>query len=437
MTANGRDVPQRERGPQAAAPRAGDRRRVVVTGMGAVTPLGVGVETFWAHAVAGHSGIRRMTQADPSAYPCQVAGEVPDFDYTQFMERKDGRRMARFSQFAVAATRMAIEQAALDLGSIDRERAGVVMGNGGGGLPQDEEAMRTLAARGGMKIDPFYISKRLSNMAAGNVSIQFGLLGYTNTVTTACAAGTQAIGDATEVIRRGAAEVMIAGGTEAGICELGLAGFSSMRALATAHNDDPEHASRPFDRDRDGFAPAEGAGVLVLESLEHALARGATPLAEVIGYGVSADAAYLVAPADHGAGAARAMRTALRDAGVAPEEIDYIGAHATATDVGDLAETEAIKAVFGERAYALPISALKSQIGHLLGGSGGVETIAAIQAIRTGMVLPTLNLDHPGEGCDLDYVPFESRRVEVRTAVKNSFGFGGQNAVLVLRRYKG
>ena len=412
------------------------RRRVVVTGMGAVTPLGVGVDLFWENAVAGRSGIRRMTLADPSAYPCQVAGEVPDFDYTQFMDRKDGRRMARFSQYAVAATRMAIDHAALDLAHIDLERAGVLIGNGGGGIPNDDEQMRTLIERGGMKVDPFYISKRLNNMAGGNISIQFGLLGYNNTVSTACAAGTQAIGDAVEVIRRGAADVMIAGGSEAGVCELGLAGFASMRALASAHNADPEHASRPWDRDRDGFAPAEGAGILVLESLDHALARGATPLAELIGYGVSADASYLVAPSENGAGAARAMKSALRDAGISADEVDYVSAHATATDVGDLAETGALKTVFGERAYRLPVSALKSQIGHLLGGSGGVETIAAIQTIRTGTILPTLNLEHPGEGCDLDYVPLVARQADVRTVVKNSFGFGGQNAVLVLRRYE-
>ncbi|MSQ31021.1 MAG: beta-ketoacyl-[acyl-carrier-protein] synthase II [Dehalococcoidia bacterium] len=412
------------------------RRRVVVTGMGAITPLGVGLDLFWGNAVAGRSGIRRMTLADPINYPCQVAGEVPDFDYTQFMDPKDGRRMARFSQYAVAATRMALDHAAIDLDHVDRERVGVLIGNGGGGIPNDDEAMRTLLVRGGMRVDPFYISKRLNNMAGGNVAIQFGLLGYNNTVATACAAGTQAIGDAVEVIRRGAADVMVAGGAEAGICELGLAGFASMRALASAHNGDPEHASRPWDRDRDGFTPAEGAGMLVLESLEHAIARGATPLAELIGYGVSADASYLVAPSEHGAGAARAMRLALRDAGIDADEVDYVSAHATATDVGDIAETGALKTVFGERAYALPVSALKSQIGHLLGGSGGVETIAAIQTIRTGMILPTLNLDHPGEGCDLDYVAHTARRAEVRTVVKNSFGFGGQNAVLVLRRYE-
>ncbi|RLT42137.1 MAG: beta-ketoacyl-[acyl-carrier-protein] synthase II [Chloroflexi bacterium] len=403
--------------------------------MGAITPLGVGLDRFWENAVAGRSGIRRMTLLDPASYPCQVAGEVPDFDYTDFMDRKDGRRMARFSQYAVAATRMAVEHAGLDFDATDRERVGVVIGNGGGGIVNDDEAMHTLIERGGMKVDPFYISKRLNNMAGGNIAIQFGLLGYNNTVATACAAGTQAIGDATEVIRRGAADVMIAGGAEAGVCELGLAGFASMRALATSHNGDPARASRPWDRDRDGFVPGEGAGILVLEALDHAIARGATPLAELIGYGVSADAAYLVAPAENGAGAARAINSALRDAGISADEVDYVSAHATATDVGDIAETGAMKAVFGERAYEVPMSALKSQIGHLLGGSGGVETIAAVQTIRTGMILPTLNLEHPGEGCDLDYVPLTARHADVRTVVKNSFGFGGQNAVLVLRRF--
>lgn len=414
-----------------------ERRRVVVTGMGVVSPLGNTLEEFWTRVVAGESGIARMTLADPEKYPCQVAGEVKDWDYTRYMDRKDGRRMARFSQFGIAAARMAIEHAQLNLEGIDRERVGVVMGNGGGGLQNDEEAVRTMDTRGGMKVDPFFVSKRLNNMAGANIAIQFGLLGYNNTVVTACAAGTQAIGDAVEVIRRGALDVALAGGAEAGICELGLAGFSSMRALSTSFNDTPSRASRPFDRDRDGFVPGEGSGVLVLEGLDHALARGATPLAEVIGYGVSSDAAYLVAPSENGAGAARAMRLALRDAGVEASTIDYISAHATSTDVGDLAETQAIHSVFGERAGQVPVSAMKSQIGHLLGGSGGVETIAAVQALRTGWVSPTLNVDHPGEGCDLDYVPHQARQVNPRTVLKNSFGFGGQNAVLVLRQYEG
>ncbi|MBM4409766.1 MAG: beta-ketoacyl-ACP synthase II [Chloroflexi bacterium] len=414
-----------------------ERRRVVVTGMGVVSPLGDTLEEFWTRVVAGESGIARMTLADPEKYPCQVAAEIKDWDYTRYMDRKDGRRMARFSQFAIGAARMAIEHAQLNLEGIDRERVGVVMGNGGGGLQSDEEAVRTMDTRGGMKVDPFFVSKRLNNMAGANIAIQFGLLGYNTTVVTACAAGTQAIGDATEVIRRGALDVALAGGAEAGICELGLAGFSSMRALSTSFNDTPARASRPFDRDRDGFVPGEGSGVLVLEGLDHALARGATPLAEVIGYGVTADAAYLVAPSENGAGAARAMRLALRDAGVEASVIDYISAHATSTDVGDLTETQAIHTVFGERATQIPVSAMKSQIGHLLGGSGGVETIAAVQALRTGWVSPTLNMDQAGEGCDLDYVPHQARRVNPRIVLKNSFGFGGQNAVLVLQKYEG
>ncbi|MBT5775456.1 MAG: beta-ketoacyl-ACP synthase II [Dehalococcoidia bacterium] len=412
------------------------RRRVVVTGMGALTPLGNSAAAFWAAAIAGESGVRPFQELDASAYPCQVAGEVLDFDPTEYMDRKTARRMARFSQFAVATAWQAARAAGLDLDAIDRERAGIICGNGGGGYPNVEQANHTMQERGGMKIDPLYVAKWLPNMAAGNVSIQLGLLGYSSTVVTACAAGTQAIGDATEVIRRGKADVMFAGGTEAGISELGLAGFSTMRALASSHNDDPTAASRPFDRDRDGFVPAEGAGMVVLEALDHALARGATPLAEVLGYGVSADASYLVAPADNGAGAARAMRFALDDADVQPAEVDYISAHATATDVGDIAETQAIKTVFGEHAYLTPASSMKSQTGHMLGGSGGAEFVAAVQTILTGQIAPTLNLEHPDEGCDLDYVPLKARSVDVRTVVKNSFGFGGQNAVLVLRRYE-
>lgn len=409
------------------------RRRVVVTGTGVIAPLGNGVADFWRNAIAGGSGIRRLTQVEPSKYACQLAGEVIDFDPECYLDRKDARRMARFAQFAVAASKQAAEEASLDLTATDTTRVGVVVGNGGGGLPETDRAMRTLLTRGGSRIDPLYIAKMLPNMASANVSIQLGLRGYSNTITTACAAGTQAIGDATEVIRRGAADVMLAGGTEAGVSEIGLAGFSAMRALATSSNEHPETASRPFDRDRDGFVAAEGAGMLVLEGLDHALARGAWPLAEVVGYGVSSDATYLVAPPEDGEGAARAMRSALDDAAMAVGEIDYISAHATATEIGDIAETRAVRAVFGRRAYEVPISAMKSQVGHLLGAAGGVETVAAVQTIRTGVIAPTINLSHPDPECDLDYVPREARHADVRTVMKNSFGFGGQNAVLVLR----
>jgi len=404
--------------------------------MGALTALGGTVETTWERALAGVSGIRRMTLTDPSNYPCQVAGEVQDFDPTLYMDRKDARRMARFSQFAVAGARQAVTQAGLDVAAVDRTRIGVIMGCGGGSLPNTDEAMRTIMSRGGDRVDPLFIAKMLPNMAAANVSIQLNLLGYINTVTTACAAGTQAIGDATELIRRGVADVMLAGGAEAGISELGLAGFCAMRALTTGFNDRPEAASRPFDRDRDGFAPAEGAGVLVIEALEHAQERGATPLAEVLGYGVSADAAFLVAPPEDGNGAARAMRAALADACLDASAVDYISAHATATDAGDVAETNAIKSVFGEGAYRVPVTAPKSQLGHALGAAGGVETVMLVQTLLTGQIAPTINLNHPGEGCDLDYVPNTAREADVRIAMKNSFGFGGQNAVLLLSRFE-
>ena len=413
------------------------RRRVVITGMGVISPLGNSVEEMWERSLAGESGITALTAIDPSGYPCRVAGQVHDFDPAHWMDRRTARRMARFSQFAIAAGKQAIAAAGLDLEAMDRGRVGTVLGNGGGGVPDTDRAMRTILERGGLKIDPLYLPKMLSNMAAGNLTIQLGLRGYTNTVATACAAATQALGDAAEVIRRGDADAMLAGGSEAGISELGLASFCAMRALTTSYNDRPAEASRPFDRDRDGFAPSEGAGLLVLEGLDHALARGAEPLAEVLGYGVTADAAYLVAPPEGGSGAARAMRLAIDSAGLDPSEIDCISAHATATEAGDVAETQAIRGVFGDHAYRVPITAFKSQVGHLLGGAGGVETVAAVQTLRTGRIAPTVNLAHPDPECDLDYVPNEARDAEVRTLLKNSFGFGGQNAVLALRRWEG
>ncbi len=416
--------------------RNGRDRRVVVTGMGVISPLGNTVEELWERALNGESGITELTAIDPTDYPCKVAGQVHDFEPNEWMDRKDARRMARFSQFAIAAGRQAIADAALDLDAIDRRRAGALLGTGNGSLPHTDQAMRTILSRGGHRLDPLYIAKMLPNMAAGNLTIQLGLLGYTNTVTTACAAATQAIGDASEVIRRGHADVMLAGGTEAGISELGLAGFCAMRALTTSYNDRPGESSRPFDRDRDGFAPSEGAGLLVLEELEHARERGAEPLAEVAGYGVTADATFLVAPPEDGGGAARAIRLALEDAGVTPGEVDYISAHATATEVGDIAETRAIRSVFGKDADAIPVTAFKSQVGHLLGAAGGVETIAAVQTLRSSTIAPTINLEHPDPECDLDYVPLQPRSAEVRTLAKNSFGFGGQNAVLILRRFE-
>ncbi len=413
------------------------RRRAVITGLGVISPLGNTVGEFWANAVAGRSGVAPITRFDLSGYACEIGGEVRDFDPSLFMDRKSARRMARFSQFAVAAARQAWTQADLPDQLSDPTRVGVIIGNGGGGLDETEIAVETRIRKGPAKVDPFWYAKALPNMAAANITMQFGAQGYVSTISTACASGTQAIGDALEVIRRGTADVMIAGGTESALSLTGIAGFATMRALTTRRYEDPAHASRPFDRDRDGFAPAEGAGIVLIESLDHARARGAKPLAELLGYGVSADASYLVAPAEDGIGAKHAIVAALADARIAPQEIDYVSAHATATPIGDVAETRAIKAALGAHAYRTPISAMKSLTGHLLGGSGGIETVAAVQTIASGEIAPTVNLEHPGDGCDLDYVPQASRRVPVRTVLKNSFAFGGMNAALIIRGFDG
>ena len=413
-----------------------DALRAVVTGMGAVTPLGVGVERFWARCLRGESGIAPITSFDASQFPCRIGGEARDFDPEQVMDRRTARRMARFSQFAVAATAEALADASLDLARIDRARVGVLLGNGNGGLPNLEETAAALFQRGAMRLDPFFIPRILPNMAAANVAIQFGLLGYNSTVVTACAAGTQAIGDAMTLIHRGVADVVVTGGTEAGFCALGLGGFTVMRATSR-RNDDPTRASRPFDAGRDGLVPAEGAAVLILESEPHALARGARIRAEVAGFGCSADAHHLVMPDPTGAGPVRAMRWALEDAGVRPEDVDYINAHGTSTPLNDAAETRAIKTLFGEAAYRVPISSTKSMIGHAFGAGGAIEAVATIRTLETGRVHPTINHETPDPECDLDYVPNAARSVDVRVALKNSFGFGGQNACLVLRRYDG
>lgn len=412
------------------------RRRVVITGMGVISCLGQTVTEFWENLVAGRSGIGQITLCDTTGYPTTIAGEVKDWNPEAYIERREARRMARFSQFAVAAAKQAVAQAGLDLDREDRTRIGVILGNGNGGYPNIDEAMRTIVEKGGMRVDPFFLPKSLPNMAAAQIALQLGLKGYNSTVVTACAAGTQAIGDAMEVLRRGRMEVMLTGGTEAGISQLGLAAFCVMRAMST-RNDEPERASRPFDKDRDGFVPAEGAAVFVLETLEHALARGARILAEVAGAAATADAYHLVAPCADGEGAARAIRWALEDAGVRPEEVDYINAHGTSTPLNDVAETIAIKAVLGEHAYQVPISSTKSMIGHALGASGALETVAAVKSIETGIIHPTINYETPDPECDLDYVPNVARRADVRVVLKNSFGFGGQNACLVLRRFEG
>ena len=411
------------------------RTRVVVTGLGAITPAGLNVDEFWDNLVHGRSGVGPITFFDTSEFPCRIAGEVPEFDPQDYMGRKDARRMARFSQFMVAASKQAIEDAGLELTEDERDGVGVLIGNGGGGYPGIQDAAQTLFERGGMRLDPLHFAKTLGNMAGAQVALQLQLRGYNGTIVTACAAGTQAIGEAAMQIRAGRADVMITGGCEAGISALGLAGFSVMRAL-TSRNDDPEGASRPFDKDRDGFVPCEGSGALVLESEERARARGADIYAEIAGFGCTSDAFHVVAPPEDGRGASRAMQGAINDAGLNPDDVDHINAHATSTPVGDVAETNALKKVFGDHAHRLSISATKSLIGHGLGASGGMETVAAIKSLNTGVLHPTINLETADPECDLDYVPNNAREANVNTILKNSFGFGGQNSSLAIVRYE-
>ncbi len=409
---------------------------MVITGMGAVTPLGLGVDEMWENLVAGRSGIGRITHFDPTGFPSQIAGEVKDFDPTRYMSNREARRMARFSQLAVAAALQAVENAGLNGSNAELERVGVLLGNGNGGLPTTQEECRVLFERGGMRIKPFFFPMVLPNMAAANVSRLLGFKGYNSTVTTACAASNQAIGEAMEVIRRGVADVMVSGGTEAGISEIGLAGFCVMRALST-QNGAPEKASRPFDAKRDGFIASEGAAVFVLESLEHALRRDALILTEVSGFGSSSDAFHLVQPDDTGDGAFHAMSNALEDAGIHPHEVAYINAHGTSTPLNDAVETLAIKRLLGDYAYKVPISSTKSMVGHGLGAAGAVEAIACVKSITEGVIHPTINYEFPDPECDLDYVPNKAREQEVNVVLSNSFGFGGQNACLVFRRFEG
>ncbi len=408
--------------------------RVVITGMGAMTPLGESVEEYWDGLVAGRSGIGAMELCDPSEYPSRISGEVSGFDPSKYIDRKEHRRMARFSQIAVAAAATALEDAALDMSKQDADRIGVVMGNGNGGFSTTEENARILARRGGMRMSPFFIPMILPNMAAANISRIYGLKGYTSTVITACAAGTQGIGEAAVAIQRGVADVILGGGCEAGISQLGLGGFNVIKALSR-QNEYPQRASRPFDAKRDGFVPAEGAALLVLESMEHAIDRGANILAEVVGYGVSSDAFHAVQPDEDGAGAARAIRWALEDAELDLSDISYINAHGTSTPKNDYVETLAIKRVFGDRAYDIPISSTKSMIGHALGGAGAIEAVACVKTIQHGIIHPTINQEVPDPDCDLDYVPNTARVSEVDTALSNSFGFGGQNACVIFSKF--
>lgn len=413
---------------------ADERVRVVITGMGAMTPLGENPEEYWKNLTAGKSGIGPMTLCDPTGYPCQISGEVSGFDPGTYMADRDARRMARFTQLAVAATLQAVESASYDISKDDPYRVGVILGNGNGGFPTLEENCRILADRGGMRMSPFFFPMILPNMAAAAVSRYTGAHGYNSTATTACAASNQALGEALDTIRRGRADVMFAGGTEAGISLLGLSGFAVMRALST-RNDEPQKASRPFDSGRDGFIPSEGSVIMVLERLEHALNRGANILAELSGFGSTSDAGHPVQPEETGASACEAMKLALADADVSLEQVDYINAHGTSTPLNDALETVAIKRLFGDLAYKIPISSTKSMIGHSLGAAGSLDAAACVKTITEGMIHPTVNQEEPDPACDLDYVPNQARAKDVQVALSNAFGFGGQNSCLVFRKY--
>ncbi|MAU64975.1 MAG: beta-ketoacyl-[acyl-carrier-protein] synthase II [Dehalococcoidia bacterium] len=409
--------------------------RVVVTGLGVMSPLGESVNEFWDSLISGKSGIGKITLCDTDEFPNDIAGEVTGFDPGQYIDPKEAKRMARFSQMAVAAAAVAIEDSKINISDEDPWRLGVLIGNGNGGFPTTQDNADVLFKRGAMKMSPFFVPMILPNMAAANVSRLFGLKGYTNTVITACAAGNQAIGEAAEVIRRGAADVIVAGGCEAGISRLGLGGFHVIRALSR-YKGDPSKASRPFDLERDGFVPGEGAGILILESLDHALKRGANIFAEIVGYGISSDAYHAVQPDETGEGASKAIELALKDAGIGVDEVDYINAHGTSTPLNDASETKAIKKVFNEHSYKVPISSTKSMTGHILGGAGAIEGVASVKTIESNIIHPTINLMNPDENCDLDYVPNTSRATTVNKVLSNNFGFGGQNACVIYSSFE-
>jgi 3-oxoacyl-[acyl-carrier-protein] synthase II len=411
-----------------------DVRRVVITGMGLVTPLGTGVQATWEALLKGASGIRRITGFDASDYPCRIAGEVPDFNPLAYVDKKDVKRMDRFTQFALASATMALDTAALSISEEKAHRYGCLLGVGFGGMATLERNHASLLRAGPQRISPFFVPMLLANMASGHVCMRFGLRGPNSCVTTACAAGTHAIGEAYKIIQRGDADVMLSGGCEAAITPLALGGFCAMRALST-RNDAPQQASRPFDKTRDGFVMGEGAGVLVLEELQQAQRRGATIYAEVAGYGMSADAYHMTQPDPEARGVALCIQQALRDAGVAPHEVGYINAHGTSTPYNDKYETLAVKKVFGEHAYRLAMSSTKSMTGHLLGGAGGIEGVFTTLALYHGIVPPTINWEAPDEDCDLDYVPNVARAMSIQVAMSTSLGFGGTNACVVFKHY--
>ena len=410
------------------------RRRVVVTGLGLVSPVGIGVEPSWSALVAGRSGIGPITLFDASTFPTRIAGEVKGFDPTQFMDRKEARRNDRFIQFALAAADMAVKDSGLDMAKEEPERVGCIVGAGIGGLGTIEEEHRTFLAKGVRKIGPFFIPSLIINLAPGQISLRYGMKGPNYSPVSACATGNHSIGDAMMIIERGMADVMVTGGCEATITSLGVGGFCAARALSE-RNDAPEKASRPFDKGRDGFVAGEGAGILVVEEYEHARRRGARIYAELAGYGASADAYHVTSPSEGGEGGARAVRMALRDAGVNPEQVGYVNTHGTSTPAGDVAECQGIKAVFGDHAKkGLMVSSTKSMVGHRLGAAGGAEGVITVLAIARGVLPPTINVDDQDPQCDLDVIPNTAREVRVDVAISNSFGFGGTNAVVLFKR---
>ena len=409
--------------------------RVVITGMGTINPLGLNVETTWRNLLAGKSGAGRITHFDPSPFLTQIACEVNDFDPEDYMDRKDARRLDRYIQFAVASTAQALEQAELIIDKNNADDVGVIIGSGIGGLLTIDQGYHDLLEKGPMRVSPLTGPMMIANMAAGQIAITFGAAGPNFCIVSACATGTNVLGEAFEVIRRGDAVAMIAGGSECPFVPFGMAAFHRTGALSR-RNDEPERASRPFDAQRDGFVFGEGGGVMILESLEHAQRRGAKPLAEMVGYAATSDAYHISAPAEGGRGAAKAMDRALKKAGLEPTDVDYINAHGTSTPLNDVNETEAIKAVFGDYAYQVPISSTKSMTGHLMGAAGAVEAIVCVKTIQEGIIHPTINYEYPDPECDLDYVPNVARPADVKVALSNSSGFGGHNATIVLKAYE-